>query len=466
MFVDEAKINVKGGDGGAGCTSFRREAHVPKGGPNGGNGGNGGNVVLVADSSVATLLDYHFKRHYKADRGTHGEGSLCHGATGDDMLLPVPLGTIVRDDESGETIADLTKDGQRVTVAEGGRGGRGNRRFVTSTRRAPTFSELGEPVDEFWITLEMKLLADAALVGFPNAGKSSLIAHMSAAKPKIADYPFTTLAPNLGVVNAGENSFVIADVPGLIEGASEGVGLGHEFLRHIERTALIVHVVDLTGGFEERDPLEDVRIIDAELEAHAAELVERPRVLAGNKADMPGTEEASAALAAHAKEHEIPYFEVSAVSGIGVDQMTQWIGQQVHELLIASASTHEKADEAEAHYIFRPSRDKEFNVVRIGSDSFEVHGAIAERKVIMTEMDNEEAVIHLQRRLQRMGVERALVEAGAVTGDDVTIAGSTFEFENPEDPMMPDEDEDTIAAEDAEEGDIEGAEEDSAEEGL
>ena len=266
MFVDKVRIYVKGGDGGAGCLSFRREAHVPKGGPDGGDGGHGGNVVLEADQSVSSLLDYRFRHHFKATRGTHGMGKRMHGATGDDLILKVPVGTVVHEyseekKETGELIADLTHDGERVIVAEGGHGGRGNIHFVTSTRRAPSFAELGEPAQECWIELEMKLMADAALVGVPSAGKSSLIARMSAARPKIADYPFTTLVPNLGVVQGDEHNFVVADIPGLIEGAHQGKGLGHEFLRHIERTALIVHVVDMTGGYEGRDPVEDYRII-------------------------------------------------------------------------------------------------------------------------------------------------------------------------------------------------------------
>ena len=262
MFVDKVRIYVKGGDGGAGCLSFRREAHVPKGGPDGGDGGHGGNVVLEADQSVSSLLDYRFRHHFKATRGTHGMGKRMHGATGDDLILKVPVGTVVHEyseekKETGELIADLTHDGERVIVAEGGHGGRGNIHFVTSTRRAPAFAELGEPAQECWIELEMKLMADAALVGVPSVGKSSLIARMSAARPKIADYPFTTLVPNLGVVQGDEHNFVVADIPGLIEGAHQGKGLGHEFLRHIERTALIVHVVDMTGGYEGRDPVED-----------------------------------------------------------------------------------------------------------------------------------------------------------------------------------------------------------------
>ena len=302
MFIDKVRIFVKGGDGGAGCMSFRREAHVPKGGPDGGDGGHGGNVVLRADASLSSLIDYRFKHHFKAQRGTHGKGSRMHGATGEDLVLRVPVGTVVHayDDErkeTGEMIADLTHDGETVTVASGGMGGRGNIHFVTSTRRAPAFAELGEPAEERWIELEMKLMADAALVGVPSAGKSSLISKLSAARPKIADYPFTTLVPNLGVARTDDYSFVVADIPGLIEGAHEGRGLGHEFLRHIERTALIVHVVDLTGGFEGRDPLEDYEIINRELALYADELEARPRIVVGNKIDAPGTGEAARRLA-------------------------------------------------------------------------------------------------------------------------------------------------------------------------
>lgn len=253
QFTDISRINVCGGDGGAGCMSFRREAFVPKGGPDGGDGGRGGNVVIQADAQLSSLIDYRFKHHFRAERGTHGQGARRNGKSGEDLILKVPMGTVVRElDPETQTpmfeIADLVHDGERVVVAPGGAGGLGNTHFVTSVRRAPAFAQLGEPAEEHWIELEMKLMADAALVGFPSVGKSSLIARMSAARPKIADYPFTTLVPNLGMVRAGEYSYVVADVPGLIEGASEGKGLGHQFLRHIERTALIMHVVDMTGG--------------------------------------------------------------------------------------------------------------------------------------------------------------------------------------------------------------------------
>ena len=281
-FTDLCHINVKGGDGGAGCMSFRREAFVPKGGPDGGDGGHGGNVVVVADPQLSSLIDYRYKHHFKAARGIHGKGARRHGADGADLELRVPLGTVVREldpttQEPLYEIADLTSPHERVIVASGGRGGLGNTHFVTSVRRAPAFAEKGEPAQDHWIELEMKLMADVALVGMPSVGKSSLIARISAARPKIADYPFTTLIPNLGVVRAKDGqSFVCADIPGLIEGASEGKGLGHQFLRHIERTALLAHMVDVTGGFEGRDPIDDYHIINRELEAYAPELSRRP----------------------------------------------------------------------------------------------------------------------------------------------------------------------------------------------
>jgi GTP-binding protein len=427
MFVDEARIYVKAGDGGAGCRSFRREKHVPKGGPDGGDGGHGGGVVLVADASVSTLIDYQFRRHFKALRGTHGKGSRMDGAVGEDLLLPVPLGTVVRDDESGSVIADLTHPGQRVVVASGGHGGRGNTHFVTPTRRAPGFAELGEPGDDRWITLEMKLLADAALVGFPSVGKSSLIARMSAARPKIADYPFTTLVPNLGVVKAGEYGYVVADVPGLIEGASEGAGLGHAFLRHIERTAVILHVVDLTGGYDERDPIASIGAIEAELVAHAAQLADRPVVYIGNKVDAEGAREASAQVAAWLKERELPYFAVSAATGEGMDAMMLAVGEVVRQQRLAAQAEEQPYA---AMYVYSPPEDEDLTVEKTSRGEFTVHGKHVERMVIITEIGNEEAVAHLQRRLRRAGVETALQKAGAVDGDTITIGPVSFEFES------------------------------------
>ncbi len=448
-FTDQVRIQVKSGNGGAGCTSFRREAHVPKGGPDGGDGGRGGDIIIVADATVSTLIDYRYKHHFKAQKGTHGQGKRMHGANGEDLILRVPVGTVVRlldeDLEPCEEIADLTHNGERVIVAKGGRGGRGNTHFVTPTRRAPSFSELGEPTEPFWIELEMKLMADAALVGMPSVGKSSLIACMSAARPKIADYPFTTLTPNLGMVRYGDLSFTVADVPGLIEGAAEGKGLGHEFLRHVERTALILHVVDLTGGLEGRDPVEDYEIIKRELELYAPELADRPVIVVGNKVDVPGTEENLERLRAHVKAESeelserlldegidianpIPFFAVSAVTQAGIDSLIAATATEVHRLREQAAEDPmPEYDQIWEHK--RLERDRAIEVEQEEPHAWRVHGSGIERMVVQTEWDNDEAVAFLQRRMERAGVERALTAAGAVAGDEVRIMDIAFEFE-------------------------------------
>jgi GTPase len=426
MFIDEAKIHVEAGAGGAGCMSFRREKHVPKGGPDGGDGGPGGDVVLQADIGMSTLIDYHYKRHFKADRGRHGEGARRNGATGGDLVLRVPVGTLVRDAETEAVMADLVVNGQRAVIAHGGHGGRGNTHFVTPTRRAPTWAELGEPSEERWVTLELKLMADAALVGVPSAGKSSLIARMSAARPKVADYPFTTLVPNLGVAKAGSRSFVVADVPGLIEGAHEGAGLGHAFLRHIERSALILHVIDLSGGWEGRDPVRDGEIIDHELTMHDSDLGDRPQIVLGNKMDVEGAAERSPAVRAWAEEHGRPYFEVSAVTGQGIEPMMLAVAEKVEELRRTLAVP---TGQPEAIITFEPEAGRDLRVARTGKHSFTVSGRSVERMVIMTDMNNEDAVGYLQRRMLRAGVEKALTAAGAVDGDEITIGAVTFDFE-------------------------------------
>ena len=455
MFTDKVHIYVKGGDGGAGCMSFRREAHVPKGGPDGGDGGHGGNVVLEADASVSSLIDYRYKHHFKAPRGTHGKGSRMHGATGEDLVLKVPVGTVVREyfeesKETGELIADLTHDGERVVVASGGMGGRGNIHFVTSTRRAPAFAELGEPAQECWIELEMKLMADAALVGVPSAGKSSLIARMSAARPKIADYPFTTLVPNLGVVKGDEYNFVVADIPGLIEGAHEGRGLGHEFLRHIERTALIVHVVDMTGGYEGRDPVEDYRIINRELALYADDLANRPRIVVANKCDVPGVEDNVRRLKEEVRKDAIAaadgnefadgvdeasrVFEISALTGKGVDALIHATAAKVHEL--REAAREELGAEVQYDQVWehkRMQRDRRFTVRKLSDGVFRVEGPQIERMVVQTDWENEEALAFLQHRFDRMGLEKELINAGAVNGDEIRIVGRAFEFESADD---------------------------------
>ena len=451
MFVDKVHIHVKGGDGGAGCMSFRREAHVPKGGPDGGNGGHGGDVVVAADASLSSLIDYRFKHHFKAERGTHGQGSRMNGARGEDLVLKVPVGTVIYEydeetKERGELIADLTHDGERVVVMSGGMGGRGNINFVTSTRRAPSFAELGEPASEGWIELEMKLMADAALVGMPSAGKSSLISKISAARPKIGDYPFTTLVPNLGVATSGDYAFVVADIPGLIEGAAEGRGLGHEFLRHIERTALIVHIVDLTGDWEGRDPLNDYRVINEELARYADELANRPRIVVANKIDAPGTDEVCAKLAELVRADSIAaaggnefidspidpkLYRISALTGEGVDSLKAAIATKVHELREAARAEAEAAPEYDHVWEHkREQRDKRFQVVRLAEDVYRVEGPMIERMVVQTDWDNEEAISFLQHRFKRLGVDAALEKAGAVNGDEIRIVGRAFEFES------------------------------------
>ncbi len=451
MFIDKVRIFVKAGDGGAGCMSFRREAHVPKGGPDGGDGGRGGNIIVRADMTVSSLIDYRFKHHFKATRGTHGKGSKMHGANGEDLVLKVPVGTVVREyfedtKETGEIIADLTHDGEQIIVARGGVGGRGNTHFVTPTRRAPAFAELGVPAEECWIELEMKLMADAALVGVPSAGKSSLIARMSAAKPKIADYPFTTLVPNLGVVKTPDYSYVIADIPGLIEGAHAGKGLGHEFLRHIERSALILHVVDLSGGFEGRDPVEDYRIIKRELELYAHDLADRPCIVVGNKIDAPGAQLAVDRLAEEVKKDSIAaaggdefaasslnpkLFLTSALTGSGLDALMAATGAKVAELREQARLAQQ--DDRPFDQVWQHERDKKekaYEVAKLSDGVFRVSGKQIERMVIQTDWENDEAIAFLQHRFKRLGLDLALERAGARDGDEVRILGRAFEFES------------------------------------
>ena len=313
MFVDQARIYVKGGDGGNGAVAFRREKYVPRGGPSGGDGGRGANVVFQADEGLRTLMDFRYRRHYKGQRGEHGKGKDMHGAAAPDLVIKVPVGTVIKDAETGVVLADLVENGQTFIGAKGGRGGRGNARFATSTNRAPAFAEKGEPGTERWLILELKLLADVGLVGFPNAGKSTLISRVSAARPKIADYPFTTLVPNLGVVEvAPGQSFVMADIPGLISGAHRGAGLGHEFLRHIERTRVLVFILDCSG-FEGRDPVEDYETLLEELRLYRSDLLERPRIIAANKVDVSGAMEIVSSLQERIDDIEV--FPISALTG-------------------------------------------------------------------------------------------------------------------------------------------------------
>lgn len=434
-FTDLSHINVKGGDGGAGCMSFRREAFVPKGGPDGGDGGHGGSVIVEADAQLSSLIDYRYKHHFRAGRGTHGQGARRYGRDGEDLVLKVPLGTVVRElDPQTQMpmyqIADLTQPGERVIVAPGGAGGRGNIHFVTSVRRAPAFAEKGEPALEHWIELEMKLMADAALVGMPSVGKSSIIARISAARPKVADYPFTTLVPNLGVARATSGqSFVAADVPGLIEGASEGKGLGHQFLRHIERTALIMHVVDVTGGYEGRDVIEDYVTINAELAAYASELAVRPQVVVANKCDLPGCEEAVERLRAAAEADGHEFFAVSAATGLGLDALVNRVAAMVADLRREVAAAEPERDLTETWERDRQRRDKRMVIRREERHVWRVSGAAIERMVVQTDWENDEAVAFLQHRFDRCGLDLQLAKAGAVNGDEIRILGFAFTYE-------------------------------------
>jgi GTP-binding protein len=405
-FVDLVQVNLRGGDGGAGAVSFRREAHVPKGGPDGGDGGGGGDIYVEADRNVASLLAYRDHPHRRAESGKHGSGGKRHGANGSDLVVSVPEGTQVKT-RDGELLADLVRHGDRYLAAHGGRGGRGNARFLSNARRAPGFAEQGEYGEEHWLRLEVKLLADAALVGFPNAGKSTLIAAVSAAKPKIADYPFTTLEPNLGVVRFRDHEFVLADIPGLIEGAAEGRGLGHEFLRHVERARVLVLLLDL-APVDERPPTEQARILLDELARYRPELLDRPRLVVGSKADVAMQDLPADALA------------ISAVTRQGLDQFLGRLGTLVDEARAAEP-------EPEPFVVLRPVEEG-FAVVRDDDGAWRVSGRSAERVVAMADLTNLEAMEYVQHRLRTMGVERALARAGAREGDVVRIGPVELDY--------------------------------------
>jgi len=404
-FVDQVQVNLRGGDGGAGAMSFRREAHVPKGGPDGGDGGAGGDVVVLADRNVSSLLSFRDHPHRRAENGVHGAGGKRHGARGKDLVVVVPEGTVVKS-RDGEVLADLVHHGARYVAARGGRGGRGNARFLSNARRAPGFAEQGEYGEEFWLRLEVKLLADAALVGFPNAGKSTLIAAVSAAKPKIADYPFTTLEPNLGVVRFRDHEFVLADIPGLVEGASEGRGLGHEFLRHIERARVLVILLDL-ASVDGRSAREQEEILLRELGRYQPELLERPRLVVGNKADV-------------AVDTDFTGMRISAVTRAGLDPLLGRIGTEVDAARGAEP-------EPEGFVVLRPE-ETGFSVSREDDGAYRVHGKVAERVVAMADLTNAEAIAYVHERFRRMGVERALERAGAREGDLVRIGAVELEY--------------------------------------
>lgn len=414
-FVDEANLCVRGGDGGAGSVSFRREAHVPRGGPDGGDGGRGGDLWLFADREVASLLAFRDRPHRRAANGAHGMGRGRHGAGGADLRVPVPEGTVVRDAD-GNLLADLTSAGDSWLAARGGRGGRGNARFLSNRRRAPSFAEQGEVGEERWLHLELKLMADVALVGFPNAGKSTLISTVSAARPKVADYPFTTLEPHLGVVVAGDVEMVMADVPGLIEGASEGRGLGHRFLRHIERARALLVLVDLSPT-QPVAPADQERILLDELGRYRPELLERRRLVVGTKADVAGGGPAGPGPGWDG-------LRISAATGAGV-------GDLLHRLAAMVAQARAAQPAPEAYVVHRPEPEG-IRVARADDGAYEVVGRAATRAVAVNDLTNPEALAYVQHRLRRLGVDRALARAGARPGDTVRIGDLSFEFSDQE----------------------------------
>lgn len=425
MLVDRVRIRITAGNGGNGCCSFRREKYVPRGGPNGGDGGNGGDVYFEAQAHCPSLMGLRYHAHWKGERGVHGKGSDCHGKRGAPLVIPVPQGTLVRDFETyedanpeirvpGAIRADLVEEGQRFRAAGGGKGGRGNARFATATNKAPRFAELGEPGEDAEYLLELKLIAEIGIVGLPNAGKSTFLSVVSNAQPKIADYPFTTLSPNLGITELSDfRTLTFADIPGIIEGAAEGKGLGHDFLRHIERTKVLLFVIDLGDP----EPTQTLEVLENELASHSAAFAGRPRVIALNKADIP---ENRARFEELANMFDHPFL-ISAATGEGVDPLIDHLWGIVDRLRREPARTEEAAPEGE--YMFKPPY-----LIHRTEDGFRIEGARVRQVVRMTNFENEEGVRYLQYQLTRMGVFKALKRMGAEPGQSISIEDAEFEY--------------------------------------
>jgi GTP-binding protein len=423
VFVDRARIWVKAGDGGNGSASFRREKYIPRGGPDGGDGGNGGSVYLRAKPNLTSLLPFQFTSRFKAENGGPGRSQQRHGKTGKDLFVDVPPGTVIWDDETGEPLADLTEAGETSVVARGGRGGLGNVHFKSSTRQAPRIAELGEPGEELWLRLELRMIADVGLVGLPNAGKSTLLAAASAARPKIADYPFTTLEPMLGVVQVGGSdgqTFVMADIPGLIAGAADGVGLGLEFLRHVRRTKVLVHVLDASGGLEGRDPLADFATVNAELEAYEEDLLAKPMLVALNKIDVPEARDSVERLTSTLQEQGFAVFPISAVTGEGVEPLMRTVAatlRDVQEREVAAEKPQERR-----RYTMENVDERAWQVTQLSRHNFAVTGVAVERFTRMTDFSRDEGVDRFQRMLASTGIEAELGRLGIEDGDVVHIA--------------------------------------------
>ena len=422
MFIDRARIFVQSGKGGDGMSSFRHEKFVPKGGPNGGDGGQGGNVVLVADRNVNTLVDFRFRRLFKAKPGGKGEGSNKYGRNAEDLLITVPLGTIVKDEETGQIMADLSRDGQQAIVAKGGRGGRGNWHFRTSANRTPTFAERGEPGEERWLRLELKVLADVGLLGYPSVGKSRIMRKVSAAQPEVAAYHFTTLNPILGVVDLPDHrSFVMADIPGLIDGASEGVGLGHDFLRHIERTKILIHVLDVSG-MEGRDPIEDYEKINAELAKYSEKLSRKLQIVAANKIDLLTDDSDNLErLMDYMAAKGIEVYPICAVSGDGMDKLLERVWTLLEEYV-------EEADETTEEVVYKAQNKPDFEVTRDTDGAFVITGARIENLVAMTNFDDDQSLRRFQRIWRYMELDKLLQEHGIQDGNTVRIYAMEFEY--------------------------------------
>jgi GTP-binding protein len=426
MFVDQVKIYVKGGDGGNGMVAFRREKFVPNGGPAGGDGGKGADVIFEVNEGLRTLMDFRFQRHFKAPRGEHGMSKNQHGKNSKDMIVKVPPGTVVVDVTTNEVIADLVEHGQRAVIAKGGRGGRGNSRFATPANPAPELCENGEPGQEREVTLELKLLADVGLVGFPSVGKSTLLSVVSSARPKIAEYHFTTIVPNLGMVEIDGRSFVMADLPGLIEGAHAGVGLGHQFLRHIERTRVIVHVIDMAAT-ESRDPYEDFLTINKELKEYNLRLTERPQIIVANKMDMPEAEENLQKFKEQLTE-DYPIFPISAVTRKGLKDLLYAIADKLEET--PAFPLEEEEDTGGVNRVlYKHEADPDaFHITRDPDSSFVITGEKIEKLFKMTDFSREESVRRFSRQLRGLGVDDALRQRGAKDGDIVKLLDFEFEF--------------------------------------
>ncbi|MFD1736045.1 GTPase ObgE [Bacillus salitolerans] len=426
MFVDHVKIYVKGGDGGNGIVAYRREKYVPMGGPAGGDGGKGADVIFVVEEGLRTLMDFRFKRHFKGDRGEHGRSANQHGKGAQPLIVKVPPGTVVKDEDTGNIIADLVTHGQKAVIAKGGRGGRGNSRFASPSNPAPEIAENGEPGQERNVVLELKVLADVGLVGFPSVGKSTLLSVVSAAKPKIAEYHFTTIVPNLGVVQTEDGrSFVMADLPGLIEGAHEGVGLGHQFLRHIERTRVIVHVIDMAGT-EGRDPYEDYVTINAELKEYNLRLTERPQIIAANKMDMPDAEENLERFKEQLEE-DVQIFKISALTQKGLKELLFAIADMLEHT--EEFPMEEVKDETDTRVMYKHEPDpRKFFISRDDDGAYVLTGDEIEKLFKMTDFSRDESIKRFARQLRTMGVDEELRERGAKDGDTIRLLDFEFEF--------------------------------------